>query len=74
MLPTLHCGLKYTKKPTGSDYKGVLGVLLALRLFLDLMYLFILSTIKQNLRYSPEKHCISGLVPVPLLIHSALLD
>ena len=34
--------------------------------------LFILSTIKQNPRYSPEKHCISGLGPVPLLNHSAL--
>ena len=82
--PSLHCGLRYTKKPTGSDFVSniIKGVLLVLRLFLDLiwnyedlkMYLVILSTIKQNLRYSPEKHCISGLVPVLLLIHSALLD
>ena len=28
--------------------------------------------IKQNLRYSPEKHCISGLGAVPLLNHSAV--
>ena len=82
--PSLHCGLRYTKKPTGSDFVSniIKGVLLVLRLFLDLIWNFedlknVFSHFvynQQNLRYSPEKHCISGLVPVPLLIHSALLD
>ena len=37
------------------------------------MYFFVLSTVSENLRYSPEKHWISGLKPVPLLNHSVVL-
>ena len=78
----MHCGLRYTKKLTGSEFffsSNIKKVYLALKLFsrpgilkTKIKYLFVLSTIKQNLRYSPEKHCISGLGLVPLLNHSAV--
>ena len=69
---TLHCGLRNTKKMTGSDLisnikKVYLRNFQLLNCFVELLLIF------KDFE-DPQKHCISVLEPVPLSNHSAMLQ